>query len=261
MTRTRINLGRKRVPYILVENKEWDRKNGFWGGPERIKFDIASPCEFETTRQFWGNGYGWIHYNVRVQMGRNEDESAKVCIEYRREDNQHLFDAHGLSEGDMEWGHHLLIIEDGANCGPSVWNGNEGPGWKLETINGGKRDRKRSTVHAIQRGEQGVFRQHLLAMDGCCALTGETCEAALEAAHVFPAHRGGREVLSNGILLRSDIHRLYDYSPPKFEICPGTGMVLTDEEFHYESFDLQGVRIDAALLERISEALELRNRD
>lgn len=43
-----------------------------------------------------------------------------------------------------------------------------------------------------------------------CAVTGERTLPALEAAHIRPYGAGGRHELENGLLLRRDIHRLFD---------------------------------------------------
>jgi len=58
---------------------------------------------------------------------------------------------------------------------------------------------------------QGTFRVAVLdAYDRACAITGEHSLPVLEAAHVKPFASGGEHALSNGIALRSDIHRLFD---------------------------------------------------
>lgn len=43
-----------------------------------------------------------------------------------------------------------------------------------------------------------------------CAITGEKTLPVLEAAHVQPYASGGPHEVSNGLLLRSGLHRLYD---------------------------------------------------
>ena len=248
------------MPYILVENsEEWKKNRWNWGGQERIRFDIANPSQFETTSQFWGSDHGWIQFNVHVQLEQIGDETTKIHIEYRRNENRHLYDEYSLEEDAIIWGTHILTIRQGVNYGSSVWRGDVGPGWKVEKISGGDTNRRRATIHAIQRGEQGVFRRYLLSLDGCCVLTGETCEVALEAAHIVPAYRGGREVVTNGMLLRADIHRLYDEIPPRFQICPESGMVLVADNFRYASFDFHRAQVDEAVRERISDALNLRH--
>ena len=58
---------------------------------------------------------------------------------------------------------------------------------------------------------QGAFR--VLVTDAYhrqCAMTGERVLPALEAAHIKPFAREGPNMVSNGLLLRSDIHRLFD---------------------------------------------------
>lgn len=62
-----------------------------------------------------------------------------------------------------------------------------------------------------QRYGQGSFR--LLVTDAyerTCAVTRERALPALEAAHIRPYADGGEHAISNGILLRSDLHRLFD---------------------------------------------------
>lgn len=58
---------------------------------------------------------------------------------------------------------------------------------------------------------QGAFR--ILVTDAYgrkCAISGERTLPVLEAAHIKPFARSGRHLLSNAILLRSDIHKLFD---------------------------------------------------
>ena len=48
------------------------------------------------------------------------------------------------------------------------------------------------------------------AYAGACAVTGEHSLPALEAAHIRPFADQGPHEVSNGLLFRSDIHRLFD---------------------------------------------------
>jgi putative restriction endonuclease len=43
-----------------------------------------------------------------------------------------------------------------------------------------------------------------------CAMTGERSLPALEAAHIKPYRENGPHLISNGLLLRADLHRLFD---------------------------------------------------
>ncbi len=57
---------------------------------------------------------------------------------------------------------------------------------------------------------QGTFRYALEQAYGRCAVTGEHSLPALDAAHIVPFGEGGQHVVENGLLLRADVHRLYD---------------------------------------------------
>lgn len=68
---------------------------------------------------------------------------------------------------------------------------------------------------------QGAFRALVLdAYERRCALTGETTVPVLEAAHIKPYAEAGSHHISNGLLLRSDFHKLFD-----------VGLVTIDPDF------------------------------
>ena len=63
----------------------------------------------------------------------------------------------------------------------------------------------------VPRLGQGIFRIGVTDAYGrACAVTGEHSLPALEAAHIRPYAEGGEHYISNGLLLRSDVHRLFD---------------------------------------------------
>jgi putative restriction endonuclease len=63
---------------------------------------------------------------------------------------------------------------------------------------------------AARRG-QGAFRLMVIdAYDRRCAISGERTLPVLEAAHIQPFVEHGQHEVRNGILMRSDLHRLYD---------------------------------------------------
>ena len=58
---------------------------------------------------------------------------------------------------------------------------------------------------------QGAFRILVTdAYDRRCSVTSEPILPILEAAHIHPYAAGGEHALNNGLLLRSDLHTLYD---------------------------------------------------
>lgn len=63
----------------------------------------------------------------------------------------------------------------------------------------------------IPRLGQGGFRSGIIdAYDRRCAVTGERTLPALEAAHIVPFARVHHHDLRNGLLLRADLHKLFD---------------------------------------------------
>lgn len=62
-----------------------------------------------------------------------------------------------------------------------------------------------------QRLGQEAFQAVVLnAYHRQCAITGSRIRPALQAAHIRPVSSGGQHRLDNGILLRSDVHTLFD---------------------------------------------------
>lgn len=72
-------------------------------------------------------------------------------------------------------------------------------------------DRKRTMRSIVSRRGQKRFREALLeAYDGACAMTGSTAVDVLEAAHILPYKGVRTNATQNGLLLRSDVHTLFD---------------------------------------------------
>lgn len=71
--------------------------------------------------------------------------------------------------------------------------------------------RQRVLAEVIRRQGQPTFRNELLrAYAGKCAVSGCAVPEVLEAAHIRPYNGPRTNRLSNGLLLRSDIHLLFD---------------------------------------------------
>lgn len=66
------------------------------------------------------------------------------------------------------------------------------------------------TLVRVRRGQR-KFRQHLLATQGeLCAFTGRAPDRVLEAGHLYSYARLGEHHEHGGLMLRRDIHRLFD---------------------------------------------------
>lgn len=71
--------------------------------------------------------------------------------------------------------------------------------------------RIRTLRSIVLRQGQAAFRGRLFAAyDGRCAITGECVEEVLEAAHIQPYLGQHTNAVTNGLLLRADVHTLFD---------------------------------------------------
>lgn len=103
---------------------------------------------------------------------------------------------------------------------------------------------------------QGGFRTRVIqAYERRCAITGERSLPALEAAHIKPFSEIRRHDTRNGILLRADIHKLFDagyvtIDPNlKFHVSPALKEQYSNGRVYYELDDRQ-VSIPASPMEQ-----------
>lgn len=88
-------------------------------------------------------------------------------------------------------------------------------------------EREREWLSRLKRQGQVEFRTKLIDLYGGCPLSGCTTLSALEAAHVRPVSNQGADAQSNGILLRADLHKLFDAD--LLAIDPTTGRIALAE--------------------------------
>ena len=102
-------------------------------------------------------------------------------------------------------------------------------------------DRKRATALLVQRLGQADFRRRLIDVyRGQCAITGCDVERVLQAAHIVPYLGTQSNAPDNGLLLRADIHNLFDSH--LLSIDPDTSTVCLAPKLRDSSYaELQGV--------------------
>jgi putative restriction endonuclease len=94
----------------------------------------------------------------------------------------------------------------------------------------------------VRRGQR-AFREGLLqAFGSACCISGSQVEATLEAAHIRPYRGPGSHTPGNGLLLRADLHTLFDLR--LITVMPyGTVRVAPDlQGSEYEDFDERQIR-------------------
>jgi hypothetical protein len=101
-------------------------------------------------------------------------------------------------------------------------------------------ERERQVAQVVRRRGQGRFRRRLIdAYGGKCAVTGCDALDGLDAAHISP-YRGERSnSIRNGLLLRSDIHNLFDLGLIAVDVQTMT-LVLSDRLANTSYRELSG---------------------
>lgn len=175
------------------------------------------------------NGSGLEKARVYRELADRHGRTAKAW-EYRMQNISHVLDQAG-----KPWLPGLLPASNvGANVEPKLAKLLGLSGEALTSVSGPTRglleqetkaaeafgsfsptdevdERQRVLAAIVRRRGQPAFRKALLeAYGGCCAITGCGVADALEAAHIRPYTDQSSNVVSNGLLLRADIHTLFD---------------------------------------------------
>jgi len=228
----------------------WDNAREF------IEIDLDNPESFSSissTKEAWeSGGRDSVVYQVPTPKVEKKGDTYEIRIQYQENLNFEL------SNTDAQWGVSTITITKGATKGKAEWKGYDDSSmngvceWQRLDIPL-RGERRKITTTRLQR-EQAKLRDDLLVIDQSCVLTGETTKSTLEAAHVIPVSDRGRDSVSNAILLRSDIHRLYDSGA--FEIQPSGELKITSNSLSVEYVKLlNSVCLSSDTLNRIDGAL------
>lgn len=102
---------------------------------------------------------------------------------------------------------------DGAHLWESVRNAASAGDARQAMPADSQLDAPRFGIEYLTRGRLGQGSFRVLVTDAYarrCAITGEKTLPVLEAAHIMPYARNGPHNVRNGLLLRSDLHKLFD---------------------------------------------------
>ncbi len=223
-------------------------------GHEYIKLNLPelSPnTEITSTIQVWKADGSATQYNVVSEI-RCDDESLEIVLIYDRENNTEIENEPGY------WGTSTIVIPSGPEEGVATWVGTE-----TEEFDGQARVTKlpsgligpiqRQPISRIQR-EQQQLRAALLLLDKVCAITSESFADVLDAAHIIAVKRGGREIIENAILLRTDVHRLLDSGAISINM-DGTVNIIKELPLDYQKL-LLNKRLAQTVHKRVSKALQ-----
>ena len=95
-----------------------------------------------------------------------------------------------------------------------------------------------------RRQGQGEFRRNLLKVyDNKCAITNSSITETLEAAHIIPYKGSSTNHVQNGILLRADIHTLFDLDLLRIDENYIIHLDKSIEDKEYKKLDLKYLRL------------------
>ena len=216
---------------------------------------LNEDIQIDSTIEYWTEGKVWTNYKVIPNFRWLDKESLEINLEYDQNLNTHI------EPDDASWGKSTIIINIGSDKGVATWSdsndrdNNGDVSW--EKIDKGLY-KEEAKIHSSKlKRDQAAFRQMLLASDVCCAITGEETKEVLDAAHVIPSKDGGAEVRENGLLLRTDLHRLYDSG--NFQILPNGQIVIKEASEMSSNYlkMLNNKKIPLKIANRINKALEI----
>ena len=214
--------------YFANVNPAWF--DGGDGQPSINREDFDLYAFYLREKSGYSASYGMVnHSQMRVWV-------QEFISEHGTEHTNHLdwrCDFHRIGERKavFRWGDEPLptaqddpgsrVVLLRAPGGPHVSTSADDLAWEEKANNDPARWQK--IVQRIRAG-QPAFRKTLLATYlNRCAISGHGPPAVLEAAHIEPHHVAGVNVSTNGLLLRADLHSLFDdgllaINPNNFEI-------------------------------------------
>ncbi|MGF1685131.1 HNH endonuclease [Photobacterium japonica] len=193
------------------------------------------------------------NYVIEPQINKLEDGMVEVKIKYKSNVNT------DIDPDEVCWGTSTLILKPNEYSGEAHWiddvdHSHDGVcRWVRLDSPLKSSQRRRVTSTKLQR-EQAQFRKLLMKLDKCCVLTGEESNTVLEAAHIIPVAGGGPDIPSNGIVLRCDLHRLYDSAAFNFDRY-GNVLVNSEACSSYYVKLLTDTKLPRSTLERVQQAL------
>lgn len=242
-----------------------------WSGvDEFIAFDEDKDFDELTTIEQWkdedGNTYE-VTYNVDAEFkktGKNgKNRTLKLIYEYSKQTDPKI---KNQPAGEVRYGTSVINWDDGSAIGKAYWtdedrhSGKDEDGEFKVSVMGGQKiptGRKKTSVLGTSRPNQTKLREALLNLDKQCVLTGVKCRTVLEVAHLVPVAKGGHELIENGIILRADLHLLFDAGLIWFDVSGDRAAVKCSKKCSTDRYvtNLDGKFLPDNTFQRVKHAL------
>lgn len=242
---------------------------------ERIRLDYGPDSKLlrVSSNEYWGSEDGWVTYRPQLRSSAVEDGRYTVEMAYLEQDHA---DFPGDVRDRVYWGTTRLSFQTKYGE-PTLekedvrWTGDgsrsvelDGSPWKVTIRSVVPSELKEAFVKV--RAGQGKFKEDLLRLEKqpSCAVSGETTGELLDAAHIISVAAGGSDEIENGLLLRADIHRLFDAGYFEINLDGSLEMNRLKElpmsyREYFEKWSAQKVKAD--VMQRIHLSLKRKLRD
>lgn len=183
---------------------------------ERIALNLSAfqaGDKLETVES-WKDGTGELTYEVtceKLHAAQNGDWV--ITLRYDRElgNNALLAD----EDPSLQWGNTTLTIGADQTWAEAEFVTDEP---EASVITGTCKVQSTSLFQGLSMGVasvllrpgQATLRKHLLSTHGQCVISNECTDVVLEVAHIIRHADAGAAKATNAILLRADLHKLYD---------------------------------------------------
>ncbi|MBT9490680.1 MAG: HNH endonuclease [Rubrivivax sp.] len=160
------------------------------------------------TTGFWTHSGQTVEYVCSCSTEWRPDRSRVLTIQYQKDENPHLAKHRGLL-----WGTSKITLLPYQPAGVVQWKGKGDSEWfdcEWTTPEAHLIGERRRSSRTVATREQVKLREDLVRYDRECVVSGEKNQDVLDVAHIVSVEDGGRDVASNAVLLRADIHRLFD---------------------------------------------------
>ena len=121
----------------------------------------------------------------------------------------HKFDGYRNADTETVLNHYLKFLSTSGDAILEAQNELDREG-EFDVSNSEDGRKKVQVSIALRRGQPKFRRQLVEAYQGKCAVTGTAIIEILEAAHIVPYNGDATDDVRNGLLLRADIHALFD---------------------------------------------------
>lgn len=232
--------------------------------------DSVRSGEVIETREMWPDAWGGFHisYNATVVRRAKIKAFCKLDLLYKRsrQSNPCLF----AGELDVRWGTWSLKWPVDGRIGTAIWI-DEDPAYEVSSRKGKVKvfrwQRSTSAIRKRQmrsigaRPDQQALRRKLLMLDRVCAISGYKLGTALDVAHIIPATNLDFDAVDNAILLRADLHRLFDAHLIRLVLRGGRAYFSCSKSVRssYEHL-IEGVPLNEQIFKRIKSAVAIRQR-